>query len=285
MVAYTDTLVGRTLAHLQKLRLRQNTLFIFIGDKGTGRTIVSRFKGKAYPGGKAYPSDRGSHVPMIASWPAVIKPIGKGAKSEAGGTKGGRLCHDLIDFSDFLPTFADAAGCKTPVGATEGSGEPGGPGPGDSGSGGVVLDGRSFLPQLKGQTGNPRDWIYSFYQSKMEKRIYRWARDKHYKLYSDGNFYDVLADLDEHKPLPVDSITGNAKAAYEKLAKVLSDKQAHTSAANSLKLEQQSKQVLKPAAKIGGKSQVQAGGKGRKAKSKSGTKGKGKKEKKAKPKK
>jgi arylsulfatase A len=54
---------------------------------------------------------------------------------------------DLIDFSDFLPTFCEIAGAST---------EP------------LTLDGRSFLPQLHGETGKPRDFVYCWYNRDMQ---------------------------------------------------------------------------------------------------------------------
>ena len=46
-------------------------------------------------GGKGKTSDNGTHVAMISSWP------GTGPK--------GKVCGDLIDFSDVLPTLAERA--------------------------------------------------------------------------------------------------------------------------------------------------------------------------------
>ena len=45
MVAYMDKLVGRLVAKLDELGLRDNTLIIFLGDNGTGRGVTSQFAG------------------------------------------------------------------------------------------------------------------------------------------------------------------------------------------------------------------------------------------------
>ena len=67
----------------------------------------------------------GSRVPLIVNWPGVPR---RGSSQ------------DLIDFSDFFPTLAELAGAKLPER--------------------VTLDGQSFAPQIKGQAGRPRPWIY-----------------------------------------------------------------------------------------------------------------------------
>ena len=68
-----------------------------------------------------------------------------------------------------------------------------------------VIDGRSFLPQLKGETGNPRDTVIVHYdkdpQSEKPKfRRVRFAYDGRYKLYIDGKMFEVAKDWDEQKP-------------------------------------------------------------------------------------
>jgi arylsulfatase A len=60
-----------------------------------------------------------------------------------GNAPEGAACDDLIDFTDFFPTLLDAAGANAPSG--------------------LKLDGQSFLSQLVGEKGNPRDWIFCHY--------------------------------------------------------------------------------------------------------------------------
>jgi arylsulfatase A len=98
MVAYMDKMIGRLDARLAELGIRDNTLLLFLGDNGTGKGLTSRFKGTNYEGGKGTTTARGTHVPLIASWPAVMKT--------------GRVNRDLISSADFLPTICEAAGVK-----------------------------------------------------------------------------------------------------------------------------------------------------------------------------
>jgi arylsulfatase A len=173
MVAYLDKSVGKLVAHLDKLGLRENTLILFTGDNGTGRPITSTLDGKPVQGGKGTTTTLGTHAPLIASWP------GTAAK--------GKVCADLIDFTDILPTLAAAAGAELPKG--------------------VTLDGRSFLPQVKGEKGTPREWIFCHYEPRQGKndRKERYAQDARFKLYRDGRFYDLEADPLEQKPLKVEN--------------------------------------------------------------------------------
>src|SRR5688572_25832611 len=93
MVAYMDKLVGKLIARLDELGLRENTLIFFLGDNGTGAEVMSKFNGTQVRGGKGQTVDRGTHVAAIANWP--------------GKVVGGKVCDDLIDASDFLPTFCE----------------------------------------------------------------------------------------------------------------------------------------------------------------------------------
>ncbi len=172
MIRYTGFLVDRILDKLDELRLTENTLVLFTTDNGTHRGLVSRMGDRIIPGGKAIPVDAGCHVPMIAYWKGTIRP--------------GSVCHDLIDFSDFLPTLAEAASTSVPKDRP--------------------LDGRSFLPQLLGELGNPRDEVIVHYdkdpaaETPTFRRV-RFAFDGRYKLYDDGRLFDVPHDWDEETPL------------------------------------------------------------------------------------
>jgi len=79
------------------------------------------------------------------------------------------------------------------------------------------IDGRSFLPQLQGKRGNPRDWVLCHYEPYWNKHPGQFARSKHFKLYRDGRFFHVPEDLRELNSLA----EGAAGADGERARKML----------------------------------------------------------------
>src|SRR5690606_30158918 len=138
-------------------------------------------------GGKFLSTDAGTRVPMVIKWPGVVPP--------------GTVNNDLIDFTDIMPTLLDVASVQVP----------------DS----LNMDGRSFLPQLKGQIGDPREWVYSWFLFPAYDGPKVFARNKQYKLYDDGKFYDVSKDVLEEHPIPKDSLDEETLKIYSTLDKVM----------------------------------------------------------------
>lgn len=172
MTAFTDKMVGRVVSKLDELQLRENTLLIFLGDNGTLRTVTSRFNGTDFQGGKGRTTHRGTHVPCIANWPAVMQQ--------------GCVSGDLISSTDFLPTLCEAAHIAVPEDA----------------------DGVSFLPQLRGDPGTPREWLYTWYspRQRADMTVAECAFNHQFKLYRTGEFFDLAADPDEKKPLAIETL-------------------------------------------------------------------------------
>jgi arylsulfatase A len=188
MVAYTDKLIGKVIAKLEELKLRENTLVVIMGDNGTGSGTPSRFKGRDVTGGKGSSLIWGTHVPGIANWP--------------GQLASGKVCADMIEAVDMLPTICEAAQVAIPAD--------------------LKLDGRSFLPQLRGEKGNPKDALYVWYNpSGGASAKYEFAHDAHYKLYADGRFFDTVADDREKSPLKEAELSDQAKAAQTKFKALL----------------------------------------------------------------
>lgn len=172
MVEHVDKNVGMIFNKLENLNLLNNTIIIFIGDNGTNRKIRTTMKdGSVVRGGKGLTSDTGVRVPMIVYW-------GKSVYRE-------HECTDMIDFTDFMPTFAEAMNTKVPKEWD--------------------IDGQSFLPQIKGKKGKAREWVFCHYDSRFgtsgSKNAKQFFRDVRYKLYSDGNFYDTINDPEETNPI------------------------------------------------------------------------------------
>lgn len=166
MVAYMDKTVGKMIAALDQLGLRENTLVIFTGDNGTDRKITSMMGSRAIPGGKGTVTELGSHVPFMASWPGTIAA--------------GKTNLSLLNFCDVLPTLAEISGASL--------------------SKDIKMDGRSFAPQLRGEKGQSREWVYTQLGHKM------FARDQRYLLHEDGRLYDIQNDLFERSNLGADDV-------------------------------------------------------------------------------
>jgi arylsulfatase A-like enzyme len=193
MVEYMDRKVGRLVAKVDALGLRERTLILFFGDNGTPQQAPpSRTRSGMIAGGKGLTSDNGIHVPFIANW--------------KGTTPAGTVCDDLIDSTDFLATLFDLT--DSPESKRR------------------KIDGRTFLPQLRGKKGDPRDWVFFHYDprpgwDKDQFRRHRFARDKRFTLYDDGRLFDISKDRDEKRPIAATSDTPAATAARAKLLAVL----------------------------------------------------------------
>jgi arylsulfatase A len=187
MVTYADKLIGKLIATLDEQDLRDNTLVIVLGDNGTAKGLTSRLGDRIVRGGKATSTAAGTHVPLIANWPGVIPS--------------GRELGDLVDSTDFLPTICAAAGVGIPRDLT--------------------LDGSSFLPQLRGEKGSPRPWIYSWFaRSGGNEADFEFAMDQRYKLYRDGRMYELADDIEEQRPLDHAQLPAAGQAAHQQLAAV-----------------------------------------------------------------
>ena len=188
MVKYMDKVIGKIVNQLDKSGVRENTLVMFIGDNGTDAPIVSKMNGRPIKGEKGKMNDGGTRVPFIANWPKTIP-------SE-------QVSNDLVDFSDFMPTICSITNTKIPEK--------------------LAIDGRSFFPQLKGEKGNPREWIYCWYARDGGKQGKQWTRNQRYKLYPNGNFFDIKNDPNEKSPLMKSELNESQQLVASMLKKALS---------------------------------------------------------------
>ena len=215
MVTYMDKLVGRIVAQLDELGLREDTLIMFLGDNGTDVRVTSQFRGRPFRGGKAWLTDAGTHVPMIVNWKGAIA--------------GGRVLNDLVDPTDFVATIAEATNTTPRRSSGEG-----------------IIDGVSFLPQLMGAEKPARQWVLielinEFRRFGREQRPAfagregRYVRNHRWKLYEagksrrgipfykGGELYDMLNDPQEESPLAIAADNTEAMGARQKLQTVFDD--------------------------------------------------------------
>jgi arylsulfatase A len=182
-VRYMDKLVGKLIAELERLKLREKTLVVFFGDNGTsnGRAARATISGRPLAGAKGSSLDGGGRVPMIVSWP--------------GAAPAGRVSADLVDSSDFLPTFAEFAGVALPAD--------------------TVIDGRSLAAQIRGEKNGSRSWVFH----QLARNWY--VREADWKLNQAGELFDMSDAPFVEKLVAPGSETPAALAARRRLAAAL----------------------------------------------------------------
>lgn len=110
---WMDDSVGVILDKLDELGIADNTIFLFVADHGSsGKGSLFRTKGM--------------EVPCIVRWP--------------NGIKAGTVCDELLQSTDFVPTWFDVAGAEIPKG--------------------YHLDGISFAPLFKNPDKPYRDYVF-----------------------------------------------------------------------------------------------------------------------------
>lgn len=176
MISYLDEQVGMLVQQLKDLGLYENTLIIFTSDNGptfNGGTDSPWFNSAGlfkseYGWGKCFTHEGGIRVPMIASWPAVIKKAG--------------VSNHITCFQDMMPTFCEIAGTKAPG----------------------YTDGISFLPTLKGQKQQEHPYLYWEFPELNGEQAIRMGKWKGIRNdIKKGNMkialYDLEADIQEQK--------------------------------------------------------------------------------------
>jgi len=184
-ITYMDKLIGKLLAELERLKLRDNTVVFFMGDNGTAKANADRatIGGRRLIGQKGGMEEGGGLVPFIVSWQGV-SPAGK-------------LNENFTDASDLLPTFAEIAGAPLPENR--------------------VIDGKSLLPQIKGDTKSPRTWAFN----QLGGNYY--VREAGWKLNQAGQLFDMKNAPFEEIPVAADSKDAAAIAARQRLSAALAE--------------------------------------------------------------
>lgn len=103
-------------------------------ESGTAKNTLVLFitdNGIAVPFAKCNAWFHSTRTPLLVRWPGVVKPETRDERH-------------FVSVVDFFATFVDVAGVKDPAG----------------------LDGRSFLPLLKGQSQEGRDYVFTQIDSK-----------------------------------------------------------------------------------------------------------------------
>ena len=182
-IVYMDKLVGKLVAELDRLKLRQNTLIVFMGDNGSTKSaaVDATIGGRRIEGEKGSMKEGGGLVPFFATWPGVMAS--------------GKVNDNVADASDLLPTFAEIAGAPLPTGR--------------------VIDGRSLVSQFKGDTKSPRTWAFC----QLSNNYY--VREAGWKLDQSGTLYDMKDAPFQEVAVAADSKDAAAIAARQRLSAAL----------------------------------------------------------------
>lgn len=172
MIESLDTSVGRLVAKLDELGLRENTIIVFTSDNGGLSTAEgSPTSNLPLRAGKGWAYEGGVREPLIVSWP--------------GHLPAGRTTDAIVTSPDFFPTLLELAGLPA---------EPR-----------LHVDGASFAAGLRDPAAPPVDrpvyWHYPHYSNQRGKphgavRAGRW---KLIEWFEDGRveLFDLSTDLAE----------------------------------------------------------------------------------------
>ena len=172
LIEHMDDGIGKVLGALDASGAASNTLIVFVSDNG-GQLRVGANNGPLH-GGKQDMYEGGIRVPMCASWPGHIP----------AGTE----CNDVDMTMDLFPTIATACGVSFSH----------------------TIDGRSFLPTLRGESQTEEDrtlfWVRREGGRGHGGRAYYAARQGRYKLLQNSPFepyvlFDLEKDPGEEQPL------------------------------------------------------------------------------------
>ena len=129
MIEGMDKSLGDIMTALERLRVADNTIILFLSDNGA---TADSPRNLPLRGHKLAPFEGGSRVPMLAKWPGVAK---------AGST-----CRTPVIVEDFFPTILEFAGVSWRDRV------------------GQQIDGQSFVPLLKGapDVASTRPFVWHF---------------------------------------------------------------------------------------------------------------------------
>lgn len=170
MIENIDQNVGKLTQKLEDWGIKDNTIVIFMTDNGPNtRRYVGNMRGM-----KGQVHEGGIRTSFFWHWPRQVK---------AGHSSDTPVAH-----IDLLPTLAQAAGVALPTDR--------------------VIDGRSFLPQLRGAMvkWSPRTLYLQWHRGNEPQPFVNFAaRSDQYKLLStngkDFELYDILNDPTERQNL------------------------------------------------------------------------------------
>ncbi|MGH9833397.1 MAG: sulfatase-like hydrolase/transferase [Blastocatellia bacterium] len=180
MIENVDDNVARTLQRLDELKLRENTIVIFMTDNGPNG---ERFNG-GMRGVKGSLHEGGSRVPFFLRWPARFKEP--------------RLIKQIAAHIDVFPTLLELCGAPMPKTLPQ--------------------DGRSLVPLLEGKEGNWPDRML-FTQHRLNPATGA-VRTERYRMVNEGRgweLFDLESDPGQMKNIAAEQseVAKRLAAAYD----------------------------------------------------------------------
>lgn len=182
LIKQCDDHLGRILDHLEKTGEKDNTMIVLTSDHGD-------YLGDHWMGEKSLFHNQSAKVPMIIRDP----------RKEADTTRG-TTCDALVESIDIAATFVEAAGGEVPS---------------------HILEGRSLIPWLHGDTPQWRDFLMSefdysgspvgdkFEHAPRDCRLFMVFDGRWKLMHSEGGLRPMLFDLETDPDEFVDLIKTN----------------------------------------------------------------------------
>ena len=175
MIRCMDRGIARVLDELERQGIADNTVVLFSSDNGpqfggAGDMCTDRFN-CGFAGAKTLVYEGGIRLPMVLRWP--------------DGLDGRRQVHEMVHFTDWLPTLLALAGAEPPSD--------------------VRLDGTNILPVLQGERGKvntTRFWQWNRYTPVGECNAA--MRDGRWKLVRPA-IKEAMALADEDLAIDIDA--------------------------------------------------------------------------------
>lgn len=177
MVESMDHSLGDIMAKLDELGIADNTVVVFMSDNGAPKQMT---RNEPLRGHKLTPYEGGFRVPMIVKWPGITEPAS--------------VCDQYVMIEDVFPTFLEMAGVAEAKYASD------------------SLDGISWVPLVKGESGYPADrpiywnfphtydqFPYSAIRKEKWKLIY-YHIDQRLELYNLNEDIGEENDLSQEEP-------------------------------------------------------------------------------------
>jgi arylsulfatase A-like enzyme len=191
MVEAMDMAVGKVLAKLDELGLRDNTLVIFTSDNG-GLSTSEGWPTSNLPlrAGKGWIYEGGIREPLLIRWPAVIQPR--------------TVSREPVSSPDFFPTLVEVAEVRSPQNQ--------------------LLDGVSLMPIFRGGSLPERAlfWHYPHYGNqggapsaairRGDWKLIEWMEDQRVELFHLASDLGEEIDLYREQPRRADELRTELRA-------------------------------------------------------------------------